>query len=434
VAVLLALSAGACQKGAPPVAPAEAPAVPVSQPVARQVTDYVDFTGRTEAKEAVDVRARVTGYLVSIPFREGSEVKGPESPALIAASAVGLLASPNHRGAVLATSGLNHPIYQGDVLFQIDARPYQAQFDQAQGQLNLNLAQLKLAQTTYARDLAIYRSGGAAAISQQQLDQDRAAVDEADARVKSYQASMEVYRLNLNFTKVTAPITGQVSRYYLTPGNLVVQDQTLLTTVVSLDPMYAYFAMDEATLLRIRRAINEGRIKRPQDGVIPVFMGLQGEEGYPHKGAVNFVNNQVDPTTGSISVRGVFPNPRPEGGARLLSPGMFVRIRFPIGQAHPAVLVIDRAISSDQGMKKYVYVVDAQNAVQYRPVTTGALQEDGLRVITEGLKADDWVVVGGLQQVRPRMPVRTDQIPMPSIVTQDSGAKTQESGGSRQKK
>ncbi len=138
-------------------------------------------------------------------------------------------------------------------------------------------------------------------------------------------------------------------------------------------------------------------------------MGLQGEDGFPHQGTINFVNNQVNPTTGSILVRGVFPNPKPKGGQRLLSPGMFVRIRLPIGQPHPALLVIDRAIGSDQGLK-YVYVVDADNKVQYRRVTTGALQDDGLRVIEQGLKADDWVVVGGLQQVRPRMAVRPEQV------------------------
>ena len=151
-----------------------------------------------------------------------------------------------------------------------------------------------------------------------------------------------------------------VSRYYLTVGNLVNQDQTLLTTVVSLDPMYAYFDVDEPTVLRVRKAINEGRIQPRASGMrLPVLMGLQGEEGFPHEGEVDFVNNQLNPTTGSILIRGVFPNPKPAGGVRLLSPGMFVRIRLPIGQPHPATLVIDRAVLSDQGLK-YVYVVDAE--------------------------------------------------------------------------
>ncbi len=375
------VAAAGCVHRPPQVAPPETPAVPVSQPVTREVTDYVDFTGRTDAVEAVDVRPRVSGYLVQMPFKEGAEVK------------------------------------KGDLLFEVDPRPYQAQLDQALAQVELNKAQLQLAKTTYERDRKLLANG---AVSQQDLDQDKAAVDEAAARIKAYEASLEVYRLNLAYTKVTAPIDGQISRYYLTVGNLVNQDQTLLTTVVSLDPIYAYFEMDEPTILRLRRAINEGKIQRPENGVYTVLMGLQGEEGYPHRGTVNFVNNQVNPSTGSISVRGVFPNPKPENGTRVLSPGMFARIRLPIGRPHQALLVIDRAIGSDQGLK-YVYVVDADNKVQQRRVTTGALQEDGLRVVTDGLKPDDWVVVGALLQVRPRMEVRTERIPMPSLARTATG-------------
>jgi multidrug efflux system membrane fusion protein len=366
-----------CEKQSPQAAPAETPALPVSRPVQRTVTDFVDFTGRTDAVESVDIRARVTGYLVKISFKEGSEVKA------------------------------------GDVLFEIDPRPYKAQLDQAVSQVTLNEASLRLARTTYARDRAL-NAASAGTVTQQQLDQDLAAVEEADARLKAAQASTEVYKLNLSFTKVTSQADGLVSRYYLTLGNLVTQDQTLLTTVVSTNPIYAYFDVDEPTLLRFRRAINAGQIKLPQDGVIPVYMGLQGEDGYPHQGSINFVNNQVNPTTGSISVRGVFQNPKPDKGARLLSPGMFVRIRLPFGQPHPALLVIDRAVASDQGLK-YVYVVDAEDTAQYRRVTLGAVQEDGLRVIADGLKPDDRVVVGGLLQVRPRMKVRPQDVPMPSL-------------------
>jgi multidrug efflux system membrane fusion protein len=370
--------AGGCQRPRTEVAAAELPAIPVSQPVEREVTDFVDFTGRTEAVQSVDIRPRVTGYLVQMPFKEGATVK------------------------------------QGDLLFVIDPRPYQAQVDSAQGQVNLYQAQLKLARITYQRDVAI-NNNVPNSVSQQQLDQDRAAVEEADARVKAYEKNMEVYRLNKEFTRVASPIDGQISRYNYTLGNLVNQDQTLLTTVVSLDPIYAYFYMDEPTVLRIRRAINDGRLKRRTQGQgIPVLMGLQGEEGYPHSGTINFVDNQFDPTTGSIPVRGVFPNPEPPGGIRELSPRMFVRIRLPIGSPRKALLVIDRSVGSDQGLKN-VYVLDAKNTVQYRRVTTGALQEDGMRVIESGLKPDDWVVVGGLQQVRPRMIVQPDRVPMPTL-------------------
>jgi multidrug efflux system membrane fusion protein len=248
----------------------------------------------------------------------------------------------------------------------------------------------------------------------QQLDQDKAAVGEADAQVAAYRASLEVYKLNLDFTEVKAPIDGQVSRYYLTRGNLVVQDQTLLTTVVSTDPMYAYFDVDEATLLRIRRAVTEGSIPVPQRGQVPVLMGLQGEDGFPHQGEINFVNNQVNPTTGSISWRGVFPNSKPPTGFRLLSPGMFVRVRLPIGQPHSAVLVVDSAIVADQGLK-YVYVVSGDDTVEYRRVSTGPLESDGMRVIVDGLKGNELVVVGALQQVRPRMKIQTEKIDMPSL-------------------
>lgn len=367
-----------CEGKRSTVARAEEVVVPVSQPVQREVTDYVDFTGRISAVQSVDIRPRVTGYLTKMPFKEGAEVEA------------------------------------GELLFEIDPRPYQSQVESYQSQVNLYQAQLKLAKTLYARDVSINQRVPNS-ISQQQLDQDHAAVEEAEARVESFEKSLEIYKLNVEFTRVLSPINGQVSRYYLTLGNLVNQDTTLLTTVVSVDPMYAYFEMDEPTLLRIRRAANEGRIKFDEDEMtMPVLMGLQGEEGFPQKGTVNFINNQVNPTTGSILVRGVFPNPAPKGGQRLLTPGMFVRIRLPIGEPHPARLVIDRAVSSDQGLK-YVYVLDAENKVQYRRVTTGPLQEDGLRVIEQGLEANDWVVVGALQQIRPRLPAKSERIPMPTI-------------------
>jgi multidrug efflux system membrane fusion protein len=405
-------ASGGCKQSPSQVAPAEAPALPVSKPVQREVTDYVDFTARTDAVEAVDIRPRVSGYVVRMPFREGSAVK------------------------------------KGELLFEIDPRPYQAQFDQAMGQVALNEASLRLAKTIYDRDSPLVTQ---AAISQQQLEQDKATMTEAQARVKAAQASLEVFKLNLAFTKVTSPIDGQVSRYYLTLGNLVNQDQTLLTTVMSLDPMYVYFDMDEPTLLRLRKAGNAGQIKPAPsplspatgergrsegvDGQFAVLMGLQGEDGFPHRGTLNFVNNQVNTATGSITMRGVFPNPKPDGGTRLLSPGMFVRVRLPIGQPYPALLVLDRAIGSDQG-QKFVYVVDAEHKVQYRRITTGALQGDGLRVITQGLNAEDTVLVGGLQQVRPHTAIQPEPREMPTLgeappAAASGGQDTQPAGGKK---
>jgi multidrug efflux system membrane fusion protein len=217
--------------------------------------------------------------------------------------------------------------------------------------------------------------------------------------------------------------------------------------------MYVYFDVVERTLLRVRRGINTGAIQVPADRTeIPVFIGLEGEEGYPHRGTLDFINNAFTPSTATILGRALFDNhnpaqtyriaqvvatldltsPRagaamvsvpvaigvamqpPRAGRRLLSPGMFVRVRVPIGQPHPALLVIDKAVGFDQGLR-FVYVVDAQNMVQYRRVTTGPLQDDGLRVIEEGLKPDEWVVIGGLQQVRPRMEVDPERMPMPTM-------------------
>ncbi|HEX4613291.1 MAG TPA: efflux RND transporter periplasmic adaptor subunit, partial [Urbifossiella sp.] len=320
-------------------------------------------------------------------------------------------------------------VHEGDLLFEIDPRPYKAQLDQADSQVRLYQARVVEAQKNEARARTALKGGGG---SQAEVDSAEASTKAAEAQVEAAKASVELYKLNLGFTKVTSPIDGQVSRYYYTPGNLVSQDSTLLTTVVSTDPVYAYFDMDERTVVRIRTAINQGKIKPRRTttatagltgavglaavmgagGDLPVFMGLDPEDNYPYRGAINFVNNVVNPSTGTIAIRGVFPNPRPPNGRRLFSPGMFVRIRVPIGQPTPALLVVDRAIGSDQGLK-YLYVVDANNKVQYRRVKTGALQDDGLRVIEDGIKADDWVVTGALQQLRPDMEATPEQGPMP---------------------
>lgn len=375
VAGLAVVSFPGCARQQRGPAAAEPPTIPVSKPVVREVTDFVDFTGRTNAVESVNIIPRVTGYLVQIPFKEGSEIE------------------------------------KGDLLFEVDPRPYQAQLDQAMGQIQVFKAQQQLAKVTLDRDKELLKKG---AVTQQQVDQDQAALDESVARVKAYESSSEIYKLNIEFTKVASPIDGMVGRRFLTLGNLVNQDQTLLTTVVSLDPMYVYFDIDEQTLLRVRRAVSEGRIKLPEDKKFPVSMGLQTEEDFPHQGTIDFVNNQINPATGSMLVRGVFQNPKPDVGFRLLSPGMFVRVRLLIGQPYQAILVIDRAISSDQGLK-YVYVVDDDGVVQTRRVKTGALQPDGLRVIQEGLKSDETVVVGALQQIQPRMKVKTEAMAMPSM-------------------
>jgi RND family efflux transporter MFP subunit len=382
--LLLPFGAG-CQKESPQAAE-PVPVVPISHPVKRPVTDSVDFTGRTDAVQSVNIVARVTGYLVQMPFAEGAEVK------------------------------------KGDLLFQIDPQPYEAQVRLGVAQVASYDAQLQLAKQNFERVQKLLKQNG---ISQQEFDQNKSAQDQAIAQLDAARANLEIYRLNLQYTRVTSPIDGQVSRYFLTLGNLINQDQTLLTTVVSLDPIYAFFDVDQRNMLRIRRAINEGKLpsrraspsNEPQ---IPVLLGMPGEQTFPYKGYINFANNQLNPNTGSIAVRGVFANPKPPNGVRLFSPGMFVRIRLPIGPPHPALLVIDRAIQSDQG-QKYVYVVNASNKTEYRQVVTGALEPDGLRTISSGLTVDDWVVVGAIQQFRPNMQVKTEQTTMPSFESTTMG-------------
>lgn len=367
---------GGCQHQAPRAAPHERPVVAVSTPVERMVTDDADYPGRTEAVELLDVRPRVTGYLVQMPFKEGAEVKVNE------------------------------------LLFAIDPRPYQAQLDVARGTQKRLEGQKKLVDVQVERYTKLVAKGAA---SQQELDTYVGQQAENLGGLAAATAQIAAAELNLQFCSIRAPINGQISRYFLTLGNLVNADQTLLTTVVSLDPIYAYFNMDEPTLERIKRAINAGRIKSDLEAPdMPVTLGLQTEDGFPHQGTVNFINNQVNPSTGTISIRGVFPNPKSARGVRPLAPGMFVRIRIPLGAPRRALLVADRAVVMDQGLRS-VYVLDAENRVQYRQVRTGPLQDDGLRVITEGLKADDRVIVNMLQQVRPHMVVDPEPVAMPTL-------------------
>jgi multidrug efflux system membrane fusion protein len=385
VLVATPATAGCNRRSAQP-APAGPPVIPVSQPVQREVTEYYDYTGRLDAVQSLDVRARVTGYLIQMPFREGAEVR------------------------------------KGDLLFEIDPRPYQAQLEAAKAQVALAEANYRLAQAENARSKVIARRDPGA-ISAEDLERYAAQEAQASANLGVAKANLQTATLYLGFTKVTAPIDGIVSRYYYTLGNLVNQDQTLLTTIVSYDPMFAYFDMEERVVLRLRNMINSGQLQVPADQTnIPILMGLEGEEGFPHRGTFDFVNNVVNPSTGTIAVRAVFPNPLPPGGRRLLTPGMFVRIRVPIGSPRPALLVIDRALGSDQGLK-FVYVLGDGNKVRTQRVTIGPLQDEGLRVISSGLHPDDWVVVGALQQVRANAEISPEKIPMPTLnESADQGA------------
>ncbi len=380
VALVLGLGLGisGCAR-APAAAPAAGPiSVTVSYAVERDVTDYAEFTAHITAVQSVEIRPRVSGYLHKMAFKEGSEVKA------------------------------------GDLLFVVDPRPYKAQLDQAQGQVDLQKASLKVAKITLARDLAINRRVSAS-ISQQQIDQDEATVEEAEARVRASQEAMELYTLSHEFTRVVSPIDGKISRYNMTLGNLVKQDETLLTTIVSVDPIYAYFDMDEATVQRLRRSARGGKAQSAEEPAWPVSLGLATEEGFPHQGTINFVDNQVNTQTGTLRVRGVFPN-KDES----LAAGYFARVRIPIGRRHRALLVSDRALDNDQG-QKVLYVLNDRDEVVSRAVRVGALH-DGLRAIENGLKPGERVIVGGVLQVRPGVIVEPTLVSMPASGLRDPDA------------
>jgi membrane fusion protein, multidrug efflux system len=360
VVSILFLSAGHLLRAdAPPPAPADEKKadnadtghlkVPVARPIAREVTDYVDFTGQTEASQSVNVRARVSGCLLRAPFQEGAIVK------------------------------------EGDLLFEIDPRPYRAQLDHALGQVELRQASLKLARTTLARNEARAKSVPGS-VSQEELDQARAAVEEAEARLKVSQAGAEAARLELNFTHVSAPISGRVGRRLVDIGNLVTADTTPLATIVNSDPMYVSFDLDENTLLRLRRLAQLEKKSSPEAGKLTVHFGLSDEKDFPRRATVNFIDNHVDPGKGTLRVRAVTANPD-----QFMIPGLFVRVRIPIGGPRKALLVPERAVGSDQD-RKFVYVVDEKGTAIVRRVRTGGLQ-DGLRIIDEGLSPDDRVIV-----------------------------------------
>jgi RND family efflux transporter MFP subunit len=374
----LALVGCAPKQEAPTPAPAS---VTVSYPVERSVTDSNDFTARTAAVDSVEIRARVFGYLDKVNFKEGDLVK------------------------------------KGDVLFEIDPRTYQAVLAQATGNVASTQARLNRLNLDLVRARRLLPQG---TVPREEYDKTVGDRSEAAASLQALKAAEQKARLDLEYTKVIAPVSGRVSRYVVTPGNLIQSGEngggTLLTTLVSVDPMYAYFDVDELTVLRVRQLIREGKAKSARDSKWPVYLGLANEEGFPHEGTINFVDNQVNAKTGTLRLRGVFPNKD-----EALSPGYFGRVRVPVGRPHKALLVSDRALDNDQG-QKILYVVNGQNEVVSRPVRIGALH-DGLREIKAGLKSGERVIVNGLQQVRPGAIVEPKLVPMPvSQVRNNNGA------------
>jgi len=373
---ILALSFGistlGCRRSgslAPPTAPLR---VNVSRPVQRQITEYSEFTSQTAAIDSVQVRARVSGYLEKVNFKEGAMVK------------------------------------VDDVLYVIDRRTFQAQFNQAKAKLDLDQANLKLSESNYKRIQSVAEKG---ASTPQEVEQSLAARDVAAAQVLADKADLELRRLNLDFCEVKSPIAGRIGRTLVTIGNLVqaggdTGGGTVLTTIVSVDPVWAYFDVDEATVLRVRKLIREGKAKSAREGDVYVDLALANEQGYPHRGRIDFVDNQINTKTGTLRVRGVFPNKDDT-----LLPGLFARVRVPIGEPHETLLITDRAIDTDQA-QKIVYVVGSDNRVVTRPIRLGP-KIDNLRVIEDGLNPDDRVVVEGLQFVRPGITVEPKEVEMP---------------------
>ncbi len=343
-----ALVLAGCSSKTPPGGDTDVPVVSVSQILEREGSDYEDFIGRVEAVKTVEIKARATGYLTKVNFSDGDEVK------------------------------------KGQLLYEIDDRTYKADLAKAEASVAQYQATLDRCNADLSR---ARRMNVGNAISREDYDKILATKDETLAQLQSAKAQVDTAKLNLGFTKVYAEIDGKISRTNITEGNLVSQNQTLLTTLVSVDPIYVYFDVDERTALRIQRMIREKQIDSPRGG--PVFVGTQIEAGYPHQGIIDFSDNKLDANTGTLRVRGTFPDKE-----RVLTPKMFVRVRVPIGKKRMSLLVSDQAVTFDQG-QKVLYVVNERNVVEQHPVELGDLL-NGLRVVLSGVKVGDWVIVKGL--------------------------------------
>jgi RND family efflux transporter MFP subunit len=374
----LLLSAGCDSSPASTKVELPTPMVTVAAPVSRSVTWYEYFTGRTQAQELVDVRARVSGYLIKIYFTPGAEVK------------------------------------KGDPLFDIDPEPFKVDIAKVEADINRAQALVQRLGFDLARSEKLLKSG---AVSREDYDKVVGDKLEAEATVKAEQARLLGAKLNLGFSKIVSPIAGVVGDRLVTEGNLVISgpaNPTLLTTIVAVEKMDVSFDVDENTIQRIQRDIREGKIKSLKRGEIPVEMGLSVHgDKYPIPGKITFINNQVDPKTGTIQLKAEFENPKESESPRLLTAGMFARIRVPIGDPRPAFLVPDVAFGSDQG-SKFLYAVGADNKAVRLNASIGFLDGD-LRVVESvqspedkqprPLRPDEQIIIGGLQRVRPGMKV-----------------------------
>jgi RND family efflux transporter MFP subunit len=356
------------------------PKVTVAKPLQKAITDYLEFTGNTHAFEEVEIRARVAGFLQSREFAPGTAVE------------------------------------KGDLLFVIDPREYEAELNAAKAELESTEAMLKRAQTEYDRARKLFKQKAGAETDVVKWRGER---DVAQAAVLRAKAKVEKASLDLGYTKVTAPIAGRISRNFVDVGNLVGESEpTLLTRITRFEPMYAYFNLNERDLLKVMAMNRRETEKNAPDSIddteakadIPLFLRLANEEGYPHEGILDFAESSVDAATGTLQLRGVFPNPGPQP---VLMPGLFVSLRMPVEEREDALLVTERAIGSDQS-GRYLLTVNSENVVEKKPIRMGRL-EDGLRVVEEGLLPDDQVVVNGLQRARPGAKVDPEQTDMKAL-------------------
>ena len=355
------------------------PSVTVVKALQKEVTEWDEYTGRLAAVDEVEIRAQVSGYLESIHFKDGQMVK------------------------------------KGDLLFVVDPRPYQAVLDRAEAQARQAEAGMALADLNLKRTQELASKN---AVASQDLDERRSKQLEASAAVQVAQAEVKAARLNLDFTQIAAPVSGRINRHLVSEGNLIsggAANSTLLTTIVSLDPIQAYFEADEQSYLKYTRLDKSGTRQSSRDVANPVKMELSDEENFPHLGQMDFVENRIDVNTATVQGRAIFQNPD-----LVLTPGQFVRLRLLGSPAHLAVLIPDQAIVSDQS-QKFVWVLEDEGAAKYRTVVPGPMI-DGLRVIRTGLKADEPVVVLGLQSVRAGIKVKAQEAPAAKFITTDEQA------------
>lgn len=358
-----------CDKEQEPVSLPD-PEVTVATPIELSITDYDRYQGRVEAVKEIELRARVSGYLQKIGFKDGDRVE------------------------------------KDQLLFQIDLRPFQASVNQAE-------ADLKTVQARVTRLDAEYRRGSnllaKRAISQEEFDKIAGDLAEAKAQIISHQQQIERAKLDLEYATITAPWKGRISAALVKEGNLVTKDNTLLAHLVQNDNMEVIFDVDERSLLQYKRAFRKGEAaanKTVRDLEIPVFVGLEGEDGYPHEGMLVYASPVLDTGTGTIEIRGKLDNKD-----NLLAHGNRARVRIPVSDPYKALLITERAIGTDQS-KRFVYVVNKENRVDRRDVKLGRTKED-LVVIKEGVQADDQVIVNGIQRVRPGITVIPIQVEMP---------------------